>query len=130
MAEVNKVWMSVDSGSYSQGQKVSFFAGGDDASTVLATMGEVFGTEATDQAIGRLQNILAVDPVAAAAANVKAGGLVGGDGAPDASSSSTPVCNHGAMVFKNGVSAKGPWRAWMCPQPKDAPNRCSPQWLK
>jgi hypothetical protein len=35
-----------------------------------------------------------------------------------------PTCAHGAMTFREGVSAKGPWKAWMCPAPKGAPNKC------
>ena len=35
-----------------------------------------------------------------------------------------PTCAHGSMTFREGVSAKGPWKAWMCPAPKGAPNKC------
>jgi hypothetical protein len=35
-----------------------------------------------------------------------------------------PTCAHGAMTFREGVSAKGPWKGWMCPAPKGAPNKC------
>ena len=35
-----------------------------------------------------------------------------------------PTCSHGAMTFREGVSAKGPWKGWMCPAPKGAPNKC------
>lgn len=35
-----------------------------------------------------------------------------------------PTCAHGPMTFREGVSAKGPWKGWMCPAPKGAPNKC------
>lgn len=35
-----------------------------------------------------------------------------------------PTCAHGAMTLREGVSAKGPWKGWMCPAPKGAPNKC------
>lgn len=41
-----------------------------------------------------------------------------------------PQCQHGARVARTGNSAKGPWRAWMCPTPKGTPGQCEPQWVK
>jgi len=35
-----------------------------------------------------------------------------------------PSCAHGAMVFREGVSAKGAWKAWMCSAPKGASDKC------
>ena len=43
---------------------------------------------------------------------------------------STPACKHGAMVFKEGVSQRGPWRAWMCSAPKGAPDKCEPNFIR
>jgi len=40
------------------------------------------------------------------------------------------VCRHGAMVYKEGVSQKGPWKAWMCAAPKGAPDKCDAIWVK
>lgn len=39
-------------------------------------------------------------------------------------------CKHGAMVWKEGVSAKGPWKAWMCAAPKGAPDKCDAIWIR
>ena len=39
-------------------------------------------------------------------------------------------CKHGAMTFKTGVSAKGPWQGWMCPTPKGAPDKCDTIWIR
>lgn len=41
-----------------------------------------------------------------------------------------PTCKHGTMVFRAGTSARGPWRAWMCPAPKGAVDKCEPIFLK
>lgn len=37
-------------------------------------------------------------------------------------------CNHGARIHRTGQSAKGPWSAWFCPQPKGASDACPPVW--
>lgn len=39
-------------------------------------------------------------------------------------------CKHGAMTFKTGVSAKGPWQGWMCPTPKGALDKCDTIWIR
>ena len=40
------------------------------------------------------------------------------------------TCKHGAMSFKTGVSAKGPWQGWMCSTPKGAPDKCDTIWVR
>ena len=39
-----------------------------------------------------------------------------------------PSCKHGVMTFKTGVSAKGPWKGWMCNAPKGATDKCATIW--
>jgi hypothetical protein len=39
-------------------------------------------------------------------------------------------CKHGAMIFKSGVSAKGPWSGWMCIAPQGSPDKCQTIWAK
>jgi len=39
-------------------------------------------------------------------------------------------CKHGAMSFKSGTSAKGPWQGWMCASPKGAPDKCETIWVR
>ena len=39
-------------------------------------------------------------------------------------------CRHGDMQLKTGTSAKGPWKAWMCPAPKNASDKCDPIWVR
>lgn len=40
------------------------------------------------------------------------------------------VCKHGAMVYKEGVGAKGPWKGWLCNAPKGATDKCQAVWVK
>lgn len=44
--------------------------------------------------------------------------------------SSDKQCKHGAMSFKSGVSAKGPWKGWMCAAPKGALDKCETIWVR
>ena len=46
------------------------------------------------------------------------------------SAGAAPVCKHGPMTYKTGTSAKGPWRAWMCPSPKGAVDKCETSWIR
>ena len=52
--------------------------------------------------------------------------------APDANpfaSATVPNCAHGPMTARSGTSAKGPWKAWMCPTAKGTPGQCAPNFL-
>jgi hypothetical protein len=44
--------------------------------------------------------------------------------------SSDKVCKHGSMSYKEGVSAKGPWKGWMCAAPKGAKDKCQTIWVR
>lgn len=37
-------------------------------------------------------------------------------------------CNHGKRVYKTGTNSRGKWEGWMCPQPKNASDKCEPVW--
>ena len=41
-----------------------------------------------------------------------------------------PTCRHGVMAYKEGVSAKGPWKGYMCAAPKGATDKCATIWAK
>jgi len=64
----------------------------------------------------------AAPTVAAVAAQFNAAPLTDGG--------TTPICKHGPMTYKTGTSSKGPWRAWMCPSPKGAPDKCETSWIR
>ena len=40
------------------------------------------------------------------------------------------TCRHGEMVYKEGVSAKGPWKGYMCAAPKGATDKCATIWVR
>jgi len=39
-----------------------------------------------------------------------------------------PQCAHGPMRYNEGVSAKGPWKGWMCSAAKGVTPRCNTIW--
>jgi len=42
-----------------------------------------------------------------------------------------PPCAHGTRTFVQAAPGSGKsWKAWMCPQPKGAIDKCDPQWIK
>lgn len=45
--------------------------------------------------------------------------------APVAVSANDRTCKHGTMLRRTGTSAKGEWRAFFCPTPKDTPDQCT-----
>jgi len=50
--------------------------------------------------------------------------------APAVTEGQAPTCKHGNMAFRNGTSARGPWKAWMCAAPKGAADKCDPIFLR
>jgi len=81
--------------------------------------------------------------IAMNAANIKATAieLGGGASAPTVASvaqafnatpvsGDTPSCRHGAMNYREGTSARGPWKAHMCSAPKGAPDKCDPIFMR
>jgi len=50
--------------------------------------------------------------------------------AAPAAPSSGNICRHGAMAFREGTSAKGPWKGYMCAAPKGAPDKCDTIWVR
>jgi hypothetical protein len=49
---------------------------------------------------------------------------------PAAAPAGGNTCKHGAMTYKTGVSAKGPWQGWMCSTPKGALDKCDTIWVR
>ena len=50
--------------------------------------------------------------------------------APAASGDAPPQCAHGTMSMREGVSAKGPWKGWMCAAPKGVTPKCDTIWIR
>lgn len=67
---------------------------------------------------------------ATAVANLQAAGLNPTPVATPAPAGSN-ACRHGAMTYKEGTNAQGkPWKAYMCPAPKGASDKCDPIWVR
>lgn len=49
---------------------------------------------------------------------------------PVQESSAGQNCKHGPMTYREGTNARGAWRAYMCPSPKGAPDKCDSIFLK
>jgi hypothetical protein len=82
------------------------------ASLIKSTGADLGGGSATATAVAAITQAF---PTATPVAEAPAGGN---------------ACRHGAMVYKEGVSQKGPWKAWMCSAPKGAPDKCDAIWIR
>lgn len=40
------------------------------------------------------------------------------------------TCKHGAMTYREGAGAKGPWKGYFCPTPKGTPDQCDAQFIR
>lgn len=118
----------MDLGNFNVGRKISAFFGGDTFRDVEAQLVSAFGQLAADQIIGHVAQLTTEE----AFDNLKAGGVVGGavSSQPAASNQDGPVCQHGPKQYKEGMGAKGKWRAYFCPAPKGTPDQCPPEWMK
>jgi hypothetical protein len=127
-ADVNRVWVSVERGSYGANQLIKFFAGGDTVEELTDRLAQAFGPLAADNIIGHVAALGTEE----AFDNLKGGGAVGGNFASNDQSSSRkadgPICKHGPRVWKEGVKNGKAWKAWMCPAQQGAPDKCSPEW--
>ena len=84
-------------------------------STLIKSTGADLGGGATASAVATItQAFPGATPVAAPAPSADGG----------------KQCRHGAMAFKSGTSAKGPWQGWMCAAPKGAPDKCDTIWVR
>jgi hypothetical protein len=45
-------------------------------------------------------------------------------------SQSSNTCRHGVMAYREGTSAKGPWKGYMCAAPKGATDKCDTIWVR
>jgi hypothetical protein len=83
------------------------------AANIKATAADLGGGAAvsTSAAVSAISNAFNATPVAA-------------------SPTDAPVCKHGPMTYKTGTSTKGPWKAWMCPSPKGAVDKCETSWIR
>ena len=85
---------------------------------LIKSTGADLGGSATASAVANLQ-AAGLNPTPVATPAPAAAPAQGGN-----------ACRHGAMVYKEGVSAKGPWKAWMCAAHKGAPDKCDAIWIR
>jgi hypothetical protein len=83
------------------------------ATLIKATGADLGGSNATAAAVQNIQAQFAATPVAAPAEQPGA-----------------KACRHGAMAFKTGTSARGPWQGYMCAAPKGALDKCETIWVR
>jgi len=84
---------------------------------ILSTAVELHGTLAVAPAptVASVAAALGGTPVAAAPAAAPAGGN---------------TCRHGVMALREGTSARGPWKGYMCAAPKGATDKCDTIWIR
>jgi len=61
---------------------------------------------------------------------VSSGGVSRPAPAPTVAAGDNPTCRHGAMTYREGTGAKGPWKGYMCAAPKGASDKCATIWVK
>jgi hypothetical protein len=50
--------------------------------------------------------------------------------APAAPVAGGNTCRHGVMALREGTSARGPWKGYMCAAPKGATDKCDTIWVR
>jgi hypothetical protein len=83
------------------------------ATLIKATGADLGGSNATAAAVQNIQAQFNATPVAAPVEQPGA-----------------KACKHGAMAFKTGTSARGPWQGYMCAAPKGALDKCETIWVR
>jgi hypothetical protein len=83
------------------------------AALIKATGADLGGSNATATAVQNIQAQFNATPVATPVEQPGA-----------------KACKHGAMAFKTGTSARGPWQGYMCAAPKGALDKCETIWVR
>ena len=83
---------------------------------ILSTAVELHGTMAVAPA-----------PTVASVAQAFGGTPVAAPAAPAGGSN---TCRHGVMALREGTSARGPWKGYMCAAPKGATDKCDTIWVR
>lgn len=82
---------------------------------ILSTAVELHGTMAVAPA-----------PTVASVAQAFGGTPVAAPAAPAGGN----TCRHGVMALREGTSARGPWKGYMCAAPKGATDKCDTIWVR
>jgi len=104
----------------------------------IAVIAEVEQQLAGASAVAEVLPLAPVQPAAAAGvapvAEAPIAAAAWGNTAPAAApaafaAAAAKNCAHGPMTARSGQSARGPWKAWMCPTPKGTPDQCKAQFI-
>jgi hypothetical protein len=111
-----------------------FVIAGDDFASFKTHLSDVLGPEGAESLVTTMATSIEGAPsFEQAVANVTAA-IPGTTAVPPVSTPSTaPVgrnCKHGPMTKRQGSSAKGPWKGYMCPTPKGTPDQCDAIFLR
>ena len=85
-------------------------------STLIKSTGAEFTGGAAAPTVESVAQAFNATPVAAAA--------------PAAAPAGANTCRHGVMAYREGVSARGPWKGYMCAAPKGATDKCDTIWVR
>ena len=72
----------------------------------------------------------AAPSVAAIAQQFNATPVASTPAAPLATPAGGNTCRHGVMALREGTSARGPWKGYMCAAPKGATDKCDTIWVR
>ena len=113
-----------------------FVIAGDDFASFKTHIEDVLGPQGAEAVITTMAtSIEGVPSFEQAVSNVAAAipGAAEVFTPPTSTPSTAPVgrnCKHGPMTKRQGSSAKGPWKAYMCPTPKGTPDQCEAIFLR
>ena len=96
---------------------------------------DVLGPEGTEKVITTMATSIEGAPSFEQAVATVTASIPGTTEVPQRTStpSTAPVgrsCKHGPMTKREGSSAKGPWKGYMCPTPKGTPDQCDAIFLR
>lgn len=73
---------------------------------------------------------VAAPTVASVAQQFNATPVASTPAAPLATPAGGNTCRHGVMALREGTSARGPWKGYMCAAPKGATDKCDTIWVR
>jgi len=111
-----------------------YVVAGENFAEFKSNLAEVLGPEGAETVVNTMAaSIEGISVDTKAVANLSALGATPAAPPQTSTPSTAPTgktCKHGEMTKKTGASAKGPWKAFMCPSPKGTPDQCDPVWIR
>ena len=111
-----------------------FVIAGDDFASFKTHLSDVLGPEGAESLLTTMATSIEGAPSFEQAVSNVTAAIPSTTLVPPVSTPSTaPVgrsCKHGPMTKRQGSSAKGPWKGYMCPTPKGTPDQCDAIFLR